>query len=58
MKIRIEDAYEWRVYPPADKRFSAVDDDSYSGPGSKIGTGATPIEAVLDLMEQIRENDQ
>ena len=44
------------VYPPIpDRRFdwSAVDDDTYDGPGSPIGTGPTEEAAIADLMEQI-----
>ena len=44
------------VNPPIPTRifdWSAIDDDTYDGPGSLIGTGATEAEAVQDLMEQI-----
>jgi hypothetical protein len=44
------------VYPPIpDRRFdwSAVDDDTYDGPGSPIGTGPTEEAAIADLMEQM-----
>ncbi len=54
MKIRTE-----YVYPPIpDRRFdwSAVDDDTYDGPGCKIGWGATEKAAIEDLMEQIEED--
>jgi hypothetical protein len=33
--------------------WTAVDDDTYGGPGSPIGTGATESEAIEDLIEQI-----
>lgn len=44
------------VYPPIpDRRFdwSAVDDETYAGPGCPIGRGATEAEAIADLMEQL-----
>lgn len=48
-------------YPPIpDRRFdwSAVDDDIYDGAENSncpIGRGETEIEAIDDLLEQIRE---
>jgi hypothetical protein len=53
MKIRT--SYD---YPPIPIRWldwSAVDDDTYDGPGSPIGTGATEQEAIADLLEQLEE---
>ena len=53
MKIRTE-----FVYPPIPIRtfdWSAIDDDTYDGPGSPMGTGRTEQEAVADLLEQIEE---
>jgi hypothetical protein len=53
MKIRTE-----YVYPPIPVRdfdWSAVDDDTYDGPGSPIGTGATEQAAIADLLQQIGE---
>jgi hypothetical protein len=50
MKIRTE-----FVYPPIpirDHDWVAVDDDTYDGPGSKIGSGPTEAAAIADLMEQ------
>jgi hypothetical protein len=47
MNIRTE-----HVYPPIPNRnydWSAVDGDTYDGPGSPIGTGATEADAVSDL---------
>lgn len=46
------------VYPPIpDRRYDwcAVDDDTYDGPGSLIGRGATKEEAIADLLEQMEE---
>lgn len=51
MNIRTE-----YVYPPIpDRRFDwqAVDDDTYDGPGSPIGSGATEAEAIADLLEKL-----
>jgi len=33
----------------------AIDDDSYAGPGSPQGWGATEQEAIDDLLEQMEE---
>jgi hypothetical protein len=47
------------VYPPIPIRsfdWSAVDDDTYDGPGSPIGTGATEAEAIVDLCGQLAEH--
>jgi len=45
-------------FAPADSRFSAVDDDTYSGPGSVIGWGATPEEAEADLLDQLHDREE
>ena len=37
--------------------WSAIDDDSYDGPGSPMGRGKTGHEAVVDLMDQIQERE-
>ena len=47
------------VYPPIpDRRFdwSAIDDDTYDGPGCPVGTGPTEAAAIADLLEQIKDN--
>jgi hypothetical protein len=49
------------VYPPIpDRRFDwqAVDDETYDGPGSPIGTGSTEAEAIADLMAQIEDREK
>jgi hypothetical protein len=54
MKIRTE-----FVYPPIPDRrwdWSAIDDDTYDGPGCPIGYGPTEEAAVADLMEQIESS--
>jgi hypothetical protein len=35
--------------------FSAIDHDSYDGPGSPIGHGRTAEEAEADLLEQLSD---
>jgi hypothetical protein len=37
-------------FAPADSRFAAIDDATYAGPGSPVGSGATPEAAIADLM--------
>jgi len=44
------------VFPPIPDRnsdWSAVDDDTYDGPGSPIGWGRTEQAAIDDLIEQL-----
>ena len=43
--------------PGPDRQFdwSVIDDDTYDGPGSTIGYGATEEAAIKDFMEQIDE---
>lgn len=46
------------VYPPIPSRsfdWSAIDDDTYDGPGCRIGFGATEQAAINDLLEQLEE---
>lgn len=53
MNIRTE-----HVFPPIpDRRFdwSAVDDDTYDGPGCPIGWGPTEEAAIADLKEKMEE---
>lgn len=38
---------------PNGPEWTAVDDDSYDGPGSPMGWGATELQAVMDLQEQM-----
>lgn len=49
MKIRTALAY-----PP--NNWTAVDDDTYDGPGSPIGTGQTEQEAIDDLLVNSQSN--
>jgi hypothetical protein len=46
----------WMKPGPSDQfDWSAVDDNTYDGPGCPIGYGATEAEAVADLLEQLEE---
>ena len=38
---------------PADSLWTAIDTDTYDGPGSPIGTGRTQAEAIADLLDKI-----
>jgi hypothetical protein len=49
MKISTQDQYFGWV---------AVDEDSYDGPGSPIGIGATEQEAIDSLMEQLADDSE
>jgi hypothetical protein len=54
MKIRTD-----FVYPPIPIRdfdWSAVDDDTYDGPGCPVGYGRTEQAAIDDLMAQIDDD--
>jgi hypothetical protein len=47
-------------YPPVpDRRFdwSAIDDDTYDGPGSPVGYGETEVAAIDDLLAQLQERE-
>jgi hypothetical protein len=49
------------IYPPIPLRncdWSAVDDQTYDGPGCPVGYGATEQEAIDDLMAQIETDPQ
>lgn len=35
--------------------YTAIDDDSYDGPGSAMGRGKTELEAIADLRDQLIE---
>jgi hypothetical protein len=46
------------VYPPIPIRtydWCAYDDDTYDGPGCRIGWGATEQEAISNLLEQYED---
>ena len=50
MKIKTE--CHWPPIPIRSFDWSAVDDDTYNGPGSPCGWGATEAEAIADFKEQ------
>jgi hypothetical protein len=37
--------------------WSAIDDNTYDGPGCPVGYGATEAEAIADLLDQIDATD-
>jgi len=46
------------VYPPIPIRnfdWAAYDDDTYDGPGCRVGYGPTEEAAIADLLEQLAE---
>lgn len=52
MNIKTEQ-HPWSVYDP--NYWTALDDDTYDGPGSPVGAGHTEREAINDLVEQTME---
>ena len=50
MKIRVLE--DDTGFAPAAERFNAIDDESYDGENA-LGTGATPDEAIADLLEKL-----
>ena len=55
--MRIKTEY---VYPPIPDRnhdWSAIDDNTYDGPGSPMGWGRTEQEAIDDLLRQLEERE-
>lgn len=58
MKIIIEDSRERGTGAPDAFRFSAIDDDTYDGPRSPIGHGATPEEARAELLRLLQEQHE
>jgi hypothetical protein len=56
MRIVTEDHGWWLdSFGRRHTEWSAIDDNSYSGPGSPIGTGATEEAAIADLMDQLED---
>jgi len=51
--LKIKTDYWMKPIPTNKFDWSAVDDNSYDGPGSPVGHGATEQEAIADLMEQL-----
>jgi hypothetical protein len=48
--------YEYPPIPLRDWDWSAIDDDTYDGPGCPIGLGSTKEAAIADLLQQIEQN--
>jgi hypothetical protein len=53
--MNIVTSYDPPPIPARQFDWSAVDDSTYDGPGSPIGTGASEADAVADLLEQLEE---
>lgn len=51
--LRIVTHYDPPPIPVRDFDWSAVDDATYDGEGSKIGHGRTEAEAIAELMEKL-----
>jgi hypothetical protein len=50
---RLKIAQDNPPIPTSQFDWSAIDDKTYDGPGSKIGRGPTPQAAITDLLEQM-----
>lgn len=53
--VKIKTDYWPKPIPMRNFDWSAVDDNTYDGPGCPIGHGRTRDEAIADLLEQINE---
>jgi hypothetical protein len=51
--MNIQTSYDPPPIPIREFDWRAIDDDTYSGPGSLIGFGKTEAEAVADLLMQL-----
>ena len=40
------------IEPAVEGGWTAVDDNTYDGPSSLLGIGVTPLDALLDLLQQ------
>lgn len=54
--LKIVVSYDYPPIPVRDMDYSAVDDSTYDGEGCPIGRGATALEAVADLLEQLEDD--
>lgn len=54
-KIRVRTEHVYPPIPIRDYDWSAVDDNTYDGPGNPIGWGRTEQAAINDLIEQFQE---
>ena len=57
MTMTIRTTFHGPLHPSYDQslRWSAIDDNTYDGPGSPMGWGHTEQEAIADLIEQLTE---
>jgi len=53
--MRIKTECHWPPIPDRNHDWSAIDDNTYDGPGSPMGWGATEQEAIEDLLRQLEE---
>jgi hypothetical protein len=53
--MKISTSYDPPPIPIRSFDWMAVDDDTYDGPGSPIGLGATEQEAIADLLDQLED---
>lgn len=53
--MKIKTVFQYPPIPIRNLDWIAIDDNTYDGPGSLIGTGATEQEAIDDLLEQMEE---
>jgi hypothetical protein len=56
--MTIKTNYDPPPIPIRSSDWTAIDEDSYDGPGSSIGHGPTEEEAIADLIEQIELRHQ
>lgn len=54
--MNIKTTYEYPPIPIRDMDWSAIDKDTYDE-GAPIGRGRTEAEAIIDLIEQIRDQE-
>lgn len=53
LQRRYKLAYQFHGTYRGREYWSVVDENTYDGPESPIGTGSSPSEALMDLLEQI-----
>jgi hypothetical protein len=56
--MRIRTSHDYPPIPIRGFDWSAVDDQTYDGPGCPVGYGATEQDAIDDLMAQIEVDPQ
>ena len=54
--MNIETRSDITGFAPSDSRWTAIDLDTYDGPGSHTGSGATQAEAIADLFAKFEVN--